>query len=122
AAARGRTFPRGSHMIRKLLIIGLIVGVGFWVVKKTSAFSYARALWCHVTTQAKDAVPTPVELDRVRLEIAQMDRDISNMLRPIAEHMAAVNRLKKDIQNTRASLADQKTVLLAVARDLEGNP
>jgi chromosome segregation ATPase len=109
-------------MIRKLLVLGLILGVGFWLVKKTSAFSYARALWGHVTAQAKDSVPTQVELDRVRLEIAQMDRDISNMLRPIAEHMATINRLKKDIQNTRANLADQKTILLAMAKDMEHNP
>ena len=108
-------------MIRKLIIFGLILGVGFWLVKKTSAFSYARVLWCHVTAQAKENVPTQVELDRVRLEIAQMDRDISNMLRPIAEHMAAVNRLKKDIDGTRGSLAEEKTVLLAVAKDLETN-
>jgi hypothetical protein len=115
-------YSRGSHMIRKLLVLGLILGVGFWVVKKTSAFSYARALWCNVTAQAKDSVPTEVELNRVRHEIAQMDRDISNMLRPIAEHMATINRLKKDIQNTRANLADQKTILLAMAKDMEHNP
>src|SRR5262249_40027747 len=36
--------------------------------------------------------------------------------------MAAINRLKKDIQATQTALAQQKTSLLAMTKDLEGDP
>jgi hypothetical protein len=44
------------------------------------------------------------------------------MIRPIAEHMATINRLKRDIAGLRTGLAEQKESLLTMTRDLEGNP
>src|SRR5439155_24677224 len=107
---------------RKLLVLGVLLVGGFWVVKHTSLASYVRVLWAHVRNDVRQSVPTRIELDRARVEIAAMDRDISNMLRPIAEHMATIKRLKKDIEATRARLAEQKTVLLTMTKDLEGDP
>jgi hypothetical protein len=109
-------------MCRKLFVLVLIAAGGFWLVKKTNLTSYAGVLWSQVKNETKNAVPTHIELERVRLEIAGMDRDISGMLRPIAEHMAAVNRLKKDIATARVNLAKDKTDLLTMTKDLEGNP
>ncbi len=109
-------------MSRKLFVILLVVVGGFWLVKKTNLLSYAGVLWAQVTQETKNQVPTAIELARVKQEIASMDRDVSNMLRPIAEHMAASNRLKKDMKTTQANLADQKTLMLTMAKDLEDNP
>jgi chromosome segregation ATPase len=109
-------------MCRKLLVLGVLLVGGFWVVKHTSLASYVRVLWAHVRNDVRESVPTQIELDRARIEIAAMDRDISNMLRPIAEHMATIKRLKKDIDGTRARLTEQKSVLLAMTKDLEGDP
>jgi len=111
-----------TTMCRKLFVLVLIAAGGFWLVKKTNLTSYAGVLWSQVKNETKNAVPTHIELERVRLEIAGMDRDISGMLRPIAEHMAAVNRLKKDIATARVNLDKDKTKLLTMTKDLEGNP
>src|SRR5262245_53901775 len=104
-------------MKRKLIITGLLLLGGLWLAKKTSLCSYASVLWAKVKSDVKEQVPTQVELERVRLEIASMDKDISNMLRPIAEQMATINRLKKDMQNSQAKLTEQKTTLLTMTKD-----
>src|SRR5687767_5057054 len=109
-------------MIKKLVVVLLLVGAGVFLVKKTSLVSYAGTLWCQVTKQSKEAIPTKFELDRVRHEISKMEGDISNMIRPIAEHMAAINKLKKDIQITRGQLTQQKEALLTMTNDLAKNP
>jgi chromosome segregation ATPase len=108
--------------MRKIAVWLVIAVVGLVVLKKTSFFSYAGTLWSQVRKGAKEQVPTKFEIDRVRHEITHMDKDINNMIRPIAEHMATIKRLKKDIGGLRASLSEQKQTLLTMTGDLEGNP
>jgi chromosome segregation ATPase len=109
-------------MIKKIVVGLLLVGVALFVMKKTHALSYVGTFWSQLREETKRQVPTKFEIDRVRHELAGMDGDISKMLRPIAEHMAAVNRLKKDIKVTRANLVEQKGSILAMTRDLDGSP
>jgi septation ring formation regulator EzrA len=109
-------------MIKKVGIGLLVLLVGFFVLKKTSLFSYAGTLWCQVRDETKRQVPTKFEIDRIRHELSGMDGDISKMLRPIAEHMAAINRLKKDIKSSRTCLGEQKGNILTMTKDLDGNP
>jgi chromosome segregation ATPase len=108
--------------MKKLLIIGLIVVGGVFLLRKTSLCSYAGTLWSRVGHEAKSQVPTKFELDRIRHEIVRMDSDIKGMLSPIAENMAAVKRLNRDIETTRARLGEQKATLLTMTHDLDGNP
>lgn len=108
--------------MRKLLWGLLIVGVGLFLAKKTSFWSYAGTLWSQVKTETKNQVPTRFEIQRVRHELAQLDNDIGAMIRPIAEYKAAVALLHKDIAKTETALEEQKPVLLTMAKDLEGNP
>jgi len=109
-------------MLKKIGIGVLVLLVGLFVMRKTSLFSYAGTLWSQVREETKKQVPTKFEIDRVRHELAGMDGDVSTMLRPIAEHMAAINRLKKDIKCTRAGLGEQKAGILTMTKDLDGNP
>jgi peptidoglycan hydrolase CwlO-like protein len=108
--------------MRKLIGTLVIVGVCFWAANKIHLFSYAGALWSQAKQEVKNAVPTRFEIKRVRHEIAALDGDINRMIRPIAEYVATINRLKKDIQKSQEKLDEQKTDLLSMTRDLEGNP
>jgi septation ring formation regulator EzrA len=108
--------------MKKLLVIALVIGVCFYFVKKSSLFSYASTVWSQVKTETKNVVPTRFEIDRARHEIANLDDDIGNMIRPIAEYKAAILRVKKDIARSERALDDQKGVLLTMTKDLEGNP
>lgn len=108
--------------MRKLIFTLALIGVCFYFAKKSAVLSYATTLWSQVTTETKNAVPTRFEIERARHEITSLDGDINGMIRPIAEYMATIGRLKKDIQATQAALDEQKSVLLTMTRDLEGNP
>lgn len=108
--------------MRKLIGTVVIVGVCFWAAKKVQLFSYAGALWSHTRQELKSAVPTKFEIERARHEIANLDGDVNGMIRPIAQYMAAINRLKKDIAQSEAKLEEHKADLLTMTRDLEGNP
>jgi chromosome segregation ATPase len=91
--------------MKKLLVIGAIVLAGLFVLRKTHVCSYAGTMWSHVKSEAN----------------ARMDDDIRGAVGPIAEHMAAVSRLKRDIEKDRTSLTEQKTRLLRMTEDLKNN-
>jgi chromosome segregation ATPase len=106
--------------MKKLLIIGIIGAVALVaIVKKTNVCSYAGTLVSSVTAQAKDAVPTKFELERIRNEIANLDGDISRMVRPIAEYKVAIEKLRTDITSSNEKITRQKAELLTVVKDLE---
>jgi len=106
-------------MIKKVLILGAVVLAGLFVAKKTHLFSYAGTLWTQARQEARASVPTRFELDRIRHEIGRMDGDIRDMVGPIAEHMADISRLKKDIEKTRTVLGERKAGLQTVLTDLQ---
>jgi chromosome segregation ATPase len=108
--------------MRKVFYTLAIVGLGFFLAKKTSFLSYAGTLWGQVKNEAENHIPTRFEIQRVRHELAQLDNDIGTMIRPIAEFKAAVGFLHKDIAKTQAALDEQKPLLLTMAKDLQGNP
>jgi len=106
--------------MKKLLIVGMIGAVALFVIaKKTHTFSYVTTLCSSITRDASDAVPTKFELERIRNEIANLDGDVSNMIRPIAEYKAEIERLRKDINKTQTTVEDRKKDLLAVVEKLE---
>lgn len=108
--------------MKKIVALLLILAVGLFCYKRSGAHSYVGTFWSQTQREIKDQVPTRFELARARHELEQLDGDIGNMIRPIAEHMAAIGKLKKDIQATSTSLDEQKIVLLTMTKDLEGNP
>jgi chromosome segregation ATPase len=96
----------------------VLVGVGI-LAKKTNFLSYARASWSMAKAEVADSIPTPFELKRVRMEIAQLDKDILQLIRPLAEWKSAMAQLNKDMQRQQASLDEQKESLLTRTRDLQ---
>lgn len=106
--------------MKKMLIAGMIGAVALvFVAKKTNVCSYATTAWTQVETTTKDQIPTKFELDRIRNEVAALDGDINQMIRPIAEYRVAIERMKKDIAKTETNIAEQKKKLLTVVEDLQ---
>lgn len=106
--------------MKKYLIIGLVGLVALFVVgKKTNVFSYASTLVASVEAGAKDQVPTKFELERIRHEIKNLDGDISQMVRPIAEHRVVVEKMRKDIAKSQANIDEQKKKYLEIIEELE---
>jgi peptidoglycan hydrolase CwlO-like protein len=108
--------------MKKLLILGIIGAVALVaIVKKTNVCSYASTLASTVGAQAKDQVPTKFELERIRNEIAALDGDISQMIRPIAEYKSAIEKMRKDIAKGETNITTRKKDLLDVVKELEAN-
>src|SRR5437016_128533 len=108
--------------MKKYLIIGIIGAVALAVVvKKTNVWSYASTLASQVERDAKIAVPMKFELERLRNEISNLDTDISQMVRPIAEYKVAIEKMKRDIVKSRDHVEEQKKSLLQAVEDLQGS-
>lgn len=108
--------------MHKWVATALVLGGAAFVAKKTDFVSYAGTLWSKAHTQAKNSVPTGFEIDRARHEIAQLERDVAGMVRPLAEHKAALGQLERQVAETRTNLDTRRAALLAVSRELETKP
>jgi len=109
--------------MKKALIVGMIGAVALvFVAKKTSMLSYVGTCVSQAQQEAQNQIPTKFEIDRIRHEIANLDSDVLQMIRPVAEHRADIEMIRRDITRGTANIEEQKRKLLAVAQDLEANP
>lgn len=100
-------------MIKKLLILAVVGGLGFVALRGTKLYSYARQGVEEATSWAKDQVPPEREIQRLRSEVKQLDTDVMK----VAEHLARENVEVRDLRQTVAELrtkqSEQKEVLKA---------
>jgi len=108
--------------MKKVIIAIVIVAALVFFARKTRVDSYISTTVCHVQKEMKEQISTKFEIDRVRHEIAHLDGDVGNMIKPIAEYMAAIGRLRKDIAEQEAKIDEQKASMLKLTKQLEGNP
>jgi len=94
--------------------IGLVV-----LAKTTNLWSYASTAWTQVKHETKNTVPTKFEIERIRHEIAGLDGDVNQMIRPVAEYKVAIDRLRKEIDRTEGNVDEQRKTLLNVTTDLK---
>jgi len=109
--------------MKKYLLIGIIGTVALVVVaKKTNVCSYASTLISHVEKEADKSIPTKFEIERIRHEIASLDGDISQMIRPIAEYKAEIQRTRLEVTTGQKTIDEKKAKLLVHFEKVEGNP
>lgn len=109
--------------MKKALIVGLIGAFALiCVAKRTNFVSYACTAVSQAQQEARDQIPTKFEIERIRNEIASLDSDVTQMIRPVAEYRADIEMLRRDIVKGTAKVDEQKKNLLAVVKDLEANP
>lgn len=105
-------------MLKKMIVAGgalallssLSVGVPLW--------SYARCGISGVTTAASDAMPLEWELKRARQLIVDLEPEIQQNARRIAEEKIAVNHLTNELESTTDSLAKAKSNIARLNDDL----
>jgi len=108
--------------MKKILALLLIAGVGLFVARKTHFGSYASTCVAQVGDEVRRQIPTKFELERIRHEIASLDRDISRMVRPVAEYKTEIDHLRKDVDKRQTQIEEQRKVLLSMTEDLKTNP
>src|ERR1700722_2116496 len=110
----GLVLAKGSTM-KKLRVIGLIGAVAlFAIAKQTSVFSYVKTGVAQLESDVKGQIPTKFELDRIRNEIAALDGDVGQMIKPIAEYKAVIEKMRRDIVKTQANIDEQKKNMLPI--------
>jgi peptidoglycan hydrolase CwlO-like protein len=108
--------------MKKLILLGVIGAVAVVAcAKSTGAWSYVRTSIAQVKSDVQGQIPVKFELNRIREELKDMDADIAQMVRPIAEYKVAIERMRKDITRNQTRIDEQKKVLLGVADELKGN-
>ncbi len=109
-------------MLRKLLIAGailLVAVIGFRAVRHSDFGGYVCSQMRKAYQEARNQIPTQIELDRLEYDIAQMDRDIQKLADPLASLDFDIRHLKGEITQTAAKLDAGKTRLTAWTNDLE---
>lgn len=106
-------------MCKKLVLtVAVLAGIAA-VMTWTKFGSYSRTFISQVQERAKEQVPVEFEIKRLKDEVSQLIPDLRKNLSIVAEQMASVERLEKEIATTQSNLERQKTVLLKMANDLE---
>ncbi len=109
--------------MKKYLLLGIIGAAALiFISARTNFASYVRTAVAHVEKQADNSIPTKFEIERIRHEIASLDGDISQMIRPIAEYKAEIQRTRQEVTTNQKTVDEKKTKLLAHFEKLEGNP
>jgi len=108
--------------MKKVLALVLIVGVGFVVARKTHFASYVNTCAAQVGDEMKRQIPTRFELERIRHEIGNLDKDISRMIRPVAEYKTQIDWMRKDLDKAQVRLEERRKQLLAMSDDLKASP
>jgi len=107
--------------MKKGIVVALVAAAAIFAVSRvTNLCSYGRTLWSQAKTEAKRSVPTKFELERIRNEIKSLDADLDNMIRPVAEYKAVIERLRRDIARGETNLDVQKKSLIGMTDDLKG--
>jgi chromosome segregation ATPase len=109
-------------MKKKYLLVGIIGALALvFIGTKTNGFSYLRTAVAHVQKEADATIPTKFEIERIRNEIASLDGDISQMIRPIAEYKVEIQRTQKEVAANQKTVDEKKAKLLAHFEKLDGH-
>lgn len=104
----------------KKIAVGVVIAVAcLWVAKKTQLCSYASTLISQGREHVRGQIPRDLELARVQHEIQQLDRDYQATLGPIAEKMAAIKKLDREIATAKANQQEQRDNLLVLTKAVE---
>ncbi|HZZ80650.1 MAG TPA: hypothetical protein VFE62_19260 [Gemmataceae bacterium] len=106
--------------MKKYLLLGIVGTIALVAIAKTTnVSSYASTLFSRVQRDVDKQIPTKFEIERIRNEIASLDGDISQMIRPIAEYKAEIRRTRDEVTASQKNIDEKKTKLLAHVDKLE---
>ncbi len=108
-----------SFMYKKL--IGLVMAGIFVTVLAltTKVGSYLGVAYDRLSTQAQKAIPAEIEIERLRREIARLDRDIDQARSELAEENVACQELASEVMERRAALERLESKILSTATALK---
>src|SRR6266511_1288801 len=81
--------------------------------------SFLDYLWTNASVSVEGVVPLDVELDRINHEVERLSDDIKANFSKVAQEEVAVNKLKKEIDKSKAALNRDEQLILQMKKDLD---
>jgi chromosome segregation ATPase len=78
-------------------------------------------MWDKARAKWDKAIPPEIEIESLRGEIARMDNDIRNTLRPLAEKMVNIEQEEQAIKTAEANLTNRREQLVRLRNDVASN-
>jgi DNA repair exonuclease SbcCD ATPase subunit len=98
-------------MIKKMLLVGAIVGCGFIALKGTKYAGLAKNEFSSLTEWVESKIPAEKEIARLRKEVSALDKDIKNVGALLAKETVEVKYMKEDAEKLRTQVATEKEKL-----------
>lgn len=108
-------------MIRKAFFGLLLLAVGSYMWCGTRIGSYSRTAFSSLTGMVQEQVPIEFKIQHIKQKLKELDPEIKNAQRQIAEQEVKVERTKKDIAATKGSLREKQEFLAALNVQLKQN-
>jgi hypothetical protein len=96
-------------MFKKLTLVALGVVAALMILSYTKFGSYTSQAWGKLKATAKKQVPIDMEIQRLKDEVTRLDTvDAKRNRTTVAEEIVALRKLRKDIDEARASVEKKK--------------
>ena len=105
-------------MLKKMVLGGVLVSALGGLLLGTGAVSYVRTAGGWIQQTAEESVPLEWEIKRARQMIADLDPEIRENSRRIADERIKVAKLEKQVAETDAKLADARDDIMRLRGDL----
>ncbi len=103
--------------IRKVVLAGL-AAAGIYTVGD-DGLSYLKTANRLVSSNVADQIPVEFELERAKTMVGELKPDIKQNLVVIAQEEVRVENIRQDIEDTQASLKDQRQSIVELRRTLD---
>ena len=98
-------------MIKKIIAISVVSVLGTFIISETLAGSHIRAWANRLGKKIEKEITPEMELDRIKNEVNDLDRDIDNVKGELADTNVTARLLQKEVEELRK---EEKTAMAQV--------
>ncbi len=105
-------------MFKKLVVTGIAIGAGLFLLRSTHLGAYARTAWAKARTTVQGQIPLEFQLESIRGEVAQLMPDMKRHISQVAAETVAIDSLRDEVVAIRGNLDSQKELVRAMSDEL----
>lgn len=99
--------------IKKLLLVGVVVGAGVFAFRHTKIASHAKSEVSNLVEWVESNVPPEKEIARLRKDVSALDKDIKNVGAALAKETVEVKYLREDAGKLKAQVGTEHDKIVA---------
>jgi chromosome segregation ATPase len=105
-------------MFKKLFVVAVAIGAGFFLLRSTHLGGYARTAWAKARTTVQGQIPLEFQLETIRNECAQLLPDMKRHISLVAAETVAVESLRDEVATIEGNLEKQKEIVRTMTEEL----